>query len=86
MSEPTLIPVNYEQCQAEHSNGVGPFTLGGVPKMVQCTNKPAFIAHENEPGEDGLKGAMSLCLDCAVVFKEQMDEDFATLVAITEGT
>jgi len=74
-----LTPPDTSRCQAEKPNGAGPFTLGGRPGLVRCTNKPQFIVTENEPGEDGLKGSMSLCAHCLTVFLKQMPDGFATV-------
>ncbi len=80
MSE--LIPPDYQRCQAYKPNGQGPFTLGGGHKLVQCENKPVFVATENKPAGDGLIGSMSICQDCSIVFLKQMGADHATLTPI----
>lgn len=54
-------------------------TLGGRPRRVRCTNKPAVIATETQPGPDGQKGAMTLCKECLAVFNQQMPADYATI-------
>jgi hypothetical protein len=47
-------------------------TLGGVPGLVRCKNKPLCVVTELKPNkEDGLSGAMSLCPDCFAVFFKQ---------------
>jgi hypothetical protein len=71
-----LIPVDKERCQAEKPNGVTAFTLGGVPRMIRCNNKPIVIATEKEIGNDGLKGSMSLCVDCLNIALEQLPKGF----------
>ena len=72
------IPVDKKQCQAMKPNGCSFMTLGGVPKRERCENVPDVIVRENEPGDDGLRGEMSLCNDCHGVMKEQMPAGFAT--------
>lgn len=67
-----LIPVDRKRCQAEMPNGAGPFTIGGRPGMVRCTDIPSVIATEIVAGKDGQKGSMSLCLDCQKVMEKQM--------------
>jgi hypothetical protein len=68
----SLEPVDITRCQAEKADGVNAFTLGGRPRMVRCTNKPTTVAHEREPGPDGLRGAMSLCGECQSALIEQL--------------
>ena len=77
-----LIPPDRERCQSYKPNGESAWTLGGGHRMVQCKNRPVFIATENEPGEDGAIGSMSLCQECLVVFHKQMGVDYATLTPI----
>jgi hypothetical protein len=64
-----LIPADRKRCQAEKPNG--PFRMGG-PAFTRCANKPAFIAKEERPGEDGKRGSMSLCPSCYSVFTQQV--------------
>jgi hypothetical protein len=76
MSEKTtkkaeLTPPDTKRCQAEKPNGATFMSLGGVPKLVRCTNKPTMIATEKEPGKDGQRGSMSLCDECFAVFQKQ---------------
>lgn len=59
-----LEPPDVNQCQCMKPNGNTFMTLGGVVGMVRCTNKPVAIATEVQPREDGLRGSMSLCLEC----------------------
>ncbi len=79
-----LEPVDRERCQADVP-GPGPFTVGGEigdPRngyRVRCKNKPTVIATENQPGEDGRIGSMSLCRDCVVVFVRDLGVGYATL-------
>ena len=78
-----MIPIDKKQCQSEKSNGYSFMTLGGVPGMIRCTNKPKYILTENEPDpKDGLIGSMSLCEECLAVFKKQMSKDYATIKEI----
>ena len=81
---PKLTPADKTQCQAEKSNGVNFMTLGGRREMVRCTNKPVVIAVEDEPGEDGERGSMSLCSECLTVFTKQMPKGFATFIDVDE--
>ena len=74
MEQEDLTPTDKSQCQAEIPNGAGPFTLGGVPRLIRCTNKPTVILTEKESQADGLVGSMSLCTDCFDVFNEQMPD------------
>lgn len=73
-----LIPPDRKQCQAEKPNGNTFMTLGGVPGLERCKNKPSVIATERKPGEDGLRGSMSLCSDCFTKLIEQQGPMFAT--------
>lgn len=77
-----LIPPDRKQCQAEKPNGYSFMTLGGTPGLVRCKNKPTVIAHENKPAEDGRKGSMSLCDECAKKMIEQCGAAFCTLKPI----
>jgi len=63
-----LTPPDLERCQAEKSNGWNFMTLGGRREMARCDNEPTTIVRELVPGEDGLKGSMSLCTECLVQF------------------
>ncbi|MBE0153446.1 MULTISPECIES: hypothetical protein [Serratia] len=82
MTEQQLIPPDYEQCQAEKPNGHSLFSLGGVPGLVRCTNKPVFIATETRPDENGVTGSMSLCEDCRLYFISQYGTHAATFANI----
>ena len=57
-------PPDRERCQAAKPNGNTFMTLGGIPRLERCKNKPIFIAIEVEAGKDGERGSMSLCLEC----------------------
>jgi len=82
-----LTPSDSRQCQADVP-GNGPFILGGEigdPNngyRIRCKNKPTVIATENQPGEDGLVGSMSLCGTCQKVMKKQFGKDFASFEKI----
>ncbi len=80
----TLTPPDYERCQAEKSNGAGPFSFG-KHRMIRCTNKPLFVVTEKDPGKkDGLKGSMSLCACCLAKFNEQMPHRRIAITCIEE--
>jgi hypothetical protein len=67
----SLTPPDLKRCQAEVPTKDSFMTLGGRPgKRVRCSNKPQVVVQETVPGKDGLKGSMSLCGDCLVVFKQ----------------
>ena len=83
-SKKPLTPPDKKQCQAEKPNGYNFMTIGGVPGMERCKNKPLFIVTEAEPGEDGQIGSMSLCADCLVVFLRQMPDMWAGIERIKE--
>lgn len=81
----SLTPPDLKQCQAEKPNGHSFMTLGGVPKLERCKNKPKYLAKEKKPGADGQIGSMTLCESC----KKQMDKqmpgcvDYETLFEIS---
>lgn len=77
-----LIPPDKKQCQAEKPNGNTFMTLGGVPGLERCKNKPKVIATEAQPGEDGLKGSMSLCLPCLSQLRKQLGPEAVTVKAV----
>lgn len=69
-SKVSLEPPDRSRCQAVIKR-YKPFILGGqVIEEQQCENKPAFIAKELTPGDDGLKGSMSLCAKCKTEFEK----------------
>lgn len=76
-----LEPADKKQCQADKPNGHTPFTLGGRPGLVRCTNKPSVIATETK-SKDGQLGSMSLCVSCLIQFNKQMPKGHATFVEI----
>jgi len=80
-----LIPPDPKQCQAEKPNGNNAFTLGGVPGLIRCTNKPTVIATEKKLTSDGQIGSMSLCDDCQNVFIKQLGEDYANFEPVVEA-
>lgn len=67
-----LVPPDVTRCQAEIREGS--FMTLGPRSMVRCPNKPVWLATEVEPGEDGRKGSMALCKDCAKVFMDWSDK------------
>ena len=71
-----MIPIDKERCQAEKPNGAIAFSLGGVPKMIRCENKPTVIITETQVGSDGVKGSMCLCDNCLEVAKKQLPLGF----------
>ena len=79
-----LIPPDKKQCQAEKPNGQNFMTLGGGHKMIRCTNKPTWIASENEPDPDGVKGSMAVCDECKTQLVKQLGENFATFTPIID--
>lgn len=66
-----LIPPDMKQCQVEKPNGNTFMTLGGVPGLVRCKNKPTVLVKETKAGKDGQKGSMTMCASCYEVFKER---------------
>lgn len=67
-----LEPPDPKRCQADKREG-GPYsfmTLGPLPPMKRCKNKPTVIVKETKPGDDGLCGAMSLCDECLEAFRK----------------
>lgn len=80
----TLDPPDLDQCQALKPNGNNAFTLGDKPGLIQCEEKPSVIVTENQPGDDGLIGSMSLCADCLDAFNKQKGPGFATVSVIKE--
>lgn len=69
--KPKLVPPDYDRCQAESLPGS--FMTFGPRSWERCTNKPVWIATEKKPREDGLRGSMSLCQPCRVIFDEHPD-------------
>lgn len=69
-----LIPPDPKHCQKRVlTPGCYPvasriMALGGQAKLVDCGKTPSHIVHELKPGEDGLKGSMSLCPGCLAEF------------------
>ena len=76
-----LIPVDKQQCQAEHQ--VGAFSFGGqIGKRTRCTNKPTVTIKERKAAADGLAGSMSLCDTCLQNAYKQLGKDFFTVTKI----
>ncbi len=80
-----LDPPDPKQCQSLKPNGYNAFTLGGKPGYARCEKKPSVIVTENQLGDDGLIGSMSLCADCLDVFNKQKGPEFATVSVIKEA-
>jgi hypothetical protein len=82
MSKKKLIPPDFKRCQYEVKEGS--FMTFGPRKIVRCDKKPVFIAYENEPQKDGLKGSMSLCKEHAEVMVKAFGLEYATLIPIKQ--
>ena len=80
-----LIPPDEERCQAEKPNGYTFMTLGGVPGVVRCENRPTVIVRERLAGKDGRCGSMSLCHDCLQVLIDQAGPDYFEVVRTLSG-
>jgi len=80
-----VTPPDLKQCQAEKPNGNSAFTVGGIPGLVRCTNRPLFVVTETQPGPDGLRGSMSLCAECLEVFSKSLPPGYATVERIKEN-
>lgn len=74
-----LIPHDKKQCQAEKPNGNSFMTLGGVPGLSRCKNKPVVIIVEKRKP----KGSMSLCKECWTVAIQQLGEKTFNVKPIT---
>jgi len=79
-----LIPPDTTRCQTEKRDATFMSFGGDCKKLTRCTNTPTVIAKEKTPGEDGIRGSMSLCDTCRTTFLLQMGSDFATLTPITK--
>ena len=77
-----LTPPDIKRCQVEKPNGHTFMAFGGVPGLVRCEAKPSVIVSEKEPGPDGQKGSMSMCLGCLEVFSKQAGLDGHTVKEI----
>ena len=75
-----LVPIDYERCQAEVSNGVNFMTLGGRRGMVRCESPARWAAHDKKPRADGKVGHMSLCQSC--LFHMEQQEDMTSISVI----
>jgi len=80
MPRKKLTPPSRSRCQYQAKEGS--FMTFGPRKWVRCTSKPAFIAYENNPREDGLKGSMSLCEKHAEEMVKAFGVGYAKLVPI----
>lgn len=73
LTKADLTPPDFKRCQAERRI-YQPFVMGGkVNRVERCESPPDFLAVEIKPGEDGLRGSMSLCLACSKVMLENAD-------------
>lgn len=54
----------------------------GPRKYYRCTNKPSYIARENEPGPDGQYGSMSLCRECRMIMVKKILDGELTNITI----
>ena len=77
-----MTPIDKERCQAEKTNSQSFMSLGGNCKMIRCENKPNFIATETKADAEGLKGSMSMCVDCLKVAKKQLPKGFFNLIKV----
>lgn len=80
-----MIPIDKDRCQAEKPNGANAMTLGGRPEMIRCENKPTVIISETKPGNDGLKGSMTLCDECLAVAEKQLPKSYFDIVNINQS-
>lgn len=81
MSE-ELTPPDRERCQALIRAAHGPFVLGPKPRHEQCKVLPSVIVTEKEPGEDGKRGSMSLCISCLNELLDQVQRGKAAAVNV----
>lgn len=83
----SITPASRHHCQVDVPTG-GPFQLGGSPGDPKngyrrpCGNKPAYIVKEKEPGPDGLRGEMSICSSCWLVFLEEFNLELFEVIDI----
>lgn len=69
----SLIPVDPVRCQAMIKEAHNPFAVGHPPpRWERCARSAVYRADETTPGEDGRKGAMSMCAECKVVAERQL--------------
>lgn len=97
-----MIPPDKERCQALVPNRTwSPFNLGPADtdssgrkhggsrrqdRLYRCVETPVCIVEEIEPGEDGLRGSMSLCADCFVQLMLQENGRARLLEDLTDGS
>lgn len=79
IADRSLIPPDLKQCQAmPNVLKWSPFTLGPMPKPVQCLNVPVAVLVENKSAQpDGKIGSMSVCNDCLELFRKYRTPTFA---------
>jgi hypothetical protein len=68
-----LEPPDYRQCQCLIRPAHSPLSFGPRPKYQRCDLTPAYLATEVVPGEDGVCGVMTLCMECAIKMMENAD-------------
>ncbi len=67
----SLIPADKERCQANpNMMRWSPMGFGPRPTPQRCFNIPVAIIVENDPGEGGKIGAMSVCATCLEMFQQ----------------
>lgn len=71
-----LTPPDLERCQAEVKEGS--FMTLGPRSYRRCANQPAVIVTEVQPGADGQRGSMSLCLSCRDMLIKKCGADYFT--------
>lgn len=81
MSTSKLIPPDFKRCQALIRGGSF-MTLGPRP-WYRCESAPHWLATERRVGNDGQKGAMTVCDDCAKVMVAQRDPETFDLEWLT---
>ncbi len=67
-----MIPVDINRCQGEILEGS--FMTLRPRRFERCSNKPAYIAVESEPGADGNIGRMSVCEACKPELEKQRQD------------
>jgi len=64
-----LVPPDLKQCQVEKST-YSPFILGGkVHDWKRCPSAAAVLVTERDPGGDGLRGSMTMCMACLQIYQ-----------------
>jgi len=82
MKKPLEKP-DLNQCQAEKLSYL-PFIMGGnVNQRERCSNVPAWVAKEKDPGSDGRQGSMALCDACKKILVKQFTANKQPLPSFT---